>query len=405
MRIIHLTLGKGNPSRMNGVSVSIHNLATAQAELGHDVSFWGVTSSYGVHDYPERAFRTELFPGSKTPFMLHTWLQKRLEEVAADGTIFHLHGGLLPILWNVGRILVRRGIPYIYTPHGTFTDGAFEKGFLPKMGYLYAFERLLMHRAAAIMVLGEGERTFIHRHFPKTRIELIPNAQDPLVTHEDIEERQRETDGPLFSFCGRLNRHHKGLDILLEGFAGYQKNGGQGRLLLVGDGPDRDFLKNQAIQLGIRDEVEFAGSLFGEAKRQRLLESDVFVHSSRMEGFPMALLEAAALGLPLLVSEFTNMGDYVRQWKSGWVLPKNDPANVATALADLETQWFRGRLMTAAHRALYMIESQFQCTKIAADVIALYQTAFVDTWKMDSRPAPAMPAPLPLQPMAASLAH
>ena len=51
---------------------------------------------------------------------------------------------------------------------------------------------------------------------------------------------------------------------------------------------------------------------------------DAFIHTSRFEGFPMALLEAAGLGLPLIVSEGTNFGNYVKKFNSGLVMSKNN---------------------------------------------------------------------------------
>jgi glycosyltransferase involved in cell wall biosynthesis len=368
MQIIHLTLGKINPARMNGVNVSIHNLASAQVDLGCDVAFWGITTAFETHDYPVRNFKTSLFPASKRPFSLHPRLQKALDDVPTDA-IFHLHGGLLPALWAVGRQLKKRDISFIYTPHGTFTDGAFERHFFSKMSYLHIFDRFLLKNAASVLVLGDGERDFLRRFFPKIRLEMIPNGQNPLRSHAEIDAQPRSENAPIFGFCGRLNKFHKGLDILLDGFFQYKKMGGGGQLLLIGDGDDRVFLEKKAAELGILHSVLFAGFLTGAAKRARLLTCDVFVHSSRMEGFPMAILEAAALGLPLLVSEFTNVGDYVRKWESGWVLPENDAKNLGIALFSLEKQDLRA----TRHRALAMIEGQFSSEKVAAAVLELYQ--------------------------------
>lgn len=371
---------------MNGVSVSVHKFAVAQAFLGYNVRFWGITPSPKTHDYPIRNFQTELFASPKNRFALPHGLPERLADFSPADTVFHLHGGLLPVIWRVARLLSQRGFRYFYTPHGTFSEGAFQKGFFRKMCYLYLFEHGLMHRAEAVMVLGAGEQEFIGRHLPKVRQVMIPNGFDPLCTHDDIAERPAP-EQPVFSFCGRLDRHHKGLDILLDGFAAYKKTGGSGRLVLIGGGSDEAFLKNRTAENGIAAAVEFTGPLFGNAKLAQLRESTAFVHSSRMEGFPMSVLEAAALGLPLIVSEFTNMGDFVRQWQTGWVLPKNDAENLSKTFHEAEKMLNNGSLRSIAHRALEMVEEEFLMEKIARDMVAMYRNQFV---KNESCPQPAL---------------
>jgi glycosyltransferase involved in cell wall biosynthesis len=371
MHIIHVTLGKANPNRMNGVGVSVHNIACAQADLGHDVRLWGISNTFLAHDYPERAFTTELFEQPRVPFALPVAIAKRLKEIPKD-SVFHLHGGLLPILWTMAKMLKKQGFRYIYTPHGAFMPGSFEKGKSRKLIYMRLFEQNLMQKAVAVMVSGKGEKDFILKYIPTLNVQIIPNGYEPLTTLDLLNQKPKTGNIPMICYCGRINRHHKGLDILLDGFAMYRKKGGKGRLLLIGGGPDLDFLKNRANDHELEDAIEFAGPLFDQQKQERIRACDVFVHSSRMEGFPSAVLEAAALGLPLLVSEATNMGDYVRKWQSGWVLPQNDAQNVALALQAIETHWQNNTLLPYAKQSLTMIESAFLRKNIAAQVVDLY---------------------------------
>jgi glycosyltransferase involved in cell wall biosynthesis len=372
MQIIHVTLGKANPNRMNGVGVSIHNIASAQAELGHDVRLWGIANSYKDHDYPTRAFTTELFEQPRLPFSIPKTLLKRLETIPKT-SVFHLHGGLLPIFWTLAKVLKKQGFRYLYTPHGAFTLGAFENNKHRKTAYLRLFEHKLMHDSEAVMVSGKGEKEFILGHFPRLNVQIIPNGYELLTSFEKINKKTKVEKVPIFCYCGRLNRHHKGLDILIDGFAEYRKSGGVARLVLIGGGPDQSFLKNKAHDYEIASEIEFTGPLFDKEKQVYIQKCDLFVHTSRNEGFPSAVLEAASLGLPLLVSEATNVGDYVYEWKSGWVLPKNDASEVAKAFKEVEKLWFSNELLPFAHQSLQMIQGAFLKEKIAKQVINLYQ--------------------------------
>jgi len=107
---------------------------------------------------------------------------------------------------------------------------------------------------------------------------------------------------------------------MFYGFQRYIQNGGIGTLELIGDGSDRTALTNLASDLGIADRVIFHGKKFGKEKYDLLHKMDVFLHTSRMEGFPTAVLEAAALKIPTITSEATNINNYVCQYQSGFLL-------------------------------------------------------------------------------------
>jgi glycosyltransferase involved in cell wall biosynthesis len=62
----------------------------------------------------------------------------------------------------------------------------------------------------------------------------------------------------------------------------------------------------------------------------------VFVHPSRNDVIPITLLEAASIGLPLIVSEETNLGSFVRQYESGWCLEMNTVENLVQALHEAD---------------------------------------------------------------------
>ncbi len=95
----------------------------------------------------------------------------------------------------------------------------------------------------------------------------------------------------------------KGFDILVEALAVARvKSSAAARLVLIGEGPEREALEARAERLGIGHAVEFAGRLGPAALRERLRAADLFVMPSRSEGMPLALLEAMAAGTPALAS-------------------------------------------------------------------------------------------------------
>lgn len=132
-----------------------------------------------------------------------------------------------------------------------------------------------------------------------------------------------------FSFAGRLSPE-KGLDLLLEAFAIVAERAEKARLLIIGDGPEKQRLKRLSQDLGISRRVVFTGhQSFGMALVD---QSDCFVMSSKHEGQPMVLLEAQVLGKPIVSSEFPAIEGALRSG-NGLVTPR-DKESLAQGMLD-----------------------------------------------------------------------
>ena len=370
MKIIHLILGKARPERMNGVSKVAHNLALFQARDGHDVAIWGITPTPN-EVLPAREYDLTLFHALKG-FKLDPNLIAALKGLAGMDACVHLHGGFIPAFHTASRILQSAGVKYIFSPHGSLSPFAFKRGYVKKRTYFAAFEASLIRHAHAIHFLGKNQYDAFDNLLKVPHKCLIPNGQN-------LEELAFEgaaiprPEVPVFSFCGRLINHYKGLDLLIEGFAQYRKYGGKGVLWLIGDGPDREGLEVQAKKLGVRDFLVFWGSQYGEKKLNLLSHTDAFVHPSRSEGFPTGVLEAAGLGLPCIVSTATNVGEYVTDHQAGIHLSANKPVNIAQALTTIERAKAVGTLAAMGAAAKEMVASTFEWARIARQLVAVYQ--------------------------------
>ena len=145
---------------------------------------------------------------------------------------------------------------------------------------------------------------------------IIPNGQVLTKNYKLI----YAVDGSLkLIFCGRLSKNHKGLDLLIQAVAQSISRGTKVELSLIGDGPDRNFLENMCSQLKISQFVSFHGVKTGAEKENFIMDGDVFVHTSRWEGVPTSVLEAASLGIPLLITKETNVSDFVYKYNCGFV--------------------------------------------------------------------------------------
>lgn len=334
MKIIHLVLGKANPNRMNGVNKVVNSLANYQFDLGYDVQIWGITHT--PHDpVPERAFPTRLFPALKHKLWVHKDIAKALQALPPP-TVFHIHGGFIPEFFHVHRLLKKQHIPYLHTAHGAYNTVAMQRSRWLKKVYFTLFEKPLLKHAKALHFIGESELLAIQKVMKNEKSILIPNGQQPIPTSIS---KVRNKIAPIFGFCGRFDIYTKGLDLLLEAFSNFAQHKPFSELWLIGDGPQRAKLEEMAKKLCIEKQVIFWGKKFGHEKKALLQQLDVFFHPSRNEGLPGAVLEAAAMQIPCVVSKESNMGDYIHNFRAGKCLPQNDAAHLLEAMLDMYSIW------------------------------------------------------------------
>ncbi len=149
--------------------------------------------------------------------------------------------------------------------------------------------------------------------------------------------RKRAGIGPeefLLVSVGRLSEQ-KAFDILLLAMARLARHGVRCKCIIVGDGPLRTQLSEQAVALGLSNQVLFAG--FQEDVRPYLEAANAFALSSRNEGLPLALLEAMACGLPCVVTNVGGNAEVLRHGVEGLIVPPGSVDEVADAISYLAT--------------------------------------------------------------------
>ena len=117
--------------------------------------------------------------------------------------------------------------------------------------------------------------------------------------------------------------HRKGLDVLLRAFQLLQERHPGARLVLVGDGPQREEYCALANELGIADKVVFAGDQSNPVPLYQHV-FDVNVLASRSDAFPLSVLEAAACGLPNIGASVDGISEAVRDGRAGFLFDRCD---------------------------------------------------------------------------------
>lgn len=370
MEIIHLILGKANPDRMNGVNKAVHHLASSQVALGHLVEVWGITPT-PEKDAGMRPYRVRLFRALRNKLRIDKDLIEAI-RAAPSGAVFHLHGGFITEFFHAARHLSDSGHEFIFTSHGSYNTVALRKSGWIKKLYFPLIEKSVLSRAKTLHFLGRSEYDAVERLFPNSKKVLVPNGQD-IPWHVVQSPEKRLKNGPVFGFCGRLTSYTKGLDLMLEAFRKYVFEANlPGDLWIIGDGDDRAELEKTAAAYGISSRVKFHGSQFGDRKMELLSEIDVFLHPSRNEGMPMAVLEACALSVPVLVSRETNVGEHVEMYNAGWVMKENTADEQFAVMCRVFDEFRKTSFEQYRNNALRMIREEFAWEKVADKLVQVY---------------------------------
>ncbi len=374
MEIIHLILGKANPNRMNGVNKVVNSLASYQTEITNNVSVWGVTKDLSKN-YPKRNYNTELFKAKPNPFQINASLKKAIINTS-NKTVFHLHGGFIPIYFSLAKFLKKHNKKFILTPHGAYNTKALEKSKWIKKIYFNLFEKTLIKNAQTVHLIGQSEVDALNTILPKKNKILIPNGQAPNT--QQLQSINSKNEKIVFGFCGRIDIETKGLDLLLNGFNQFlQQHPNKATLRIIGGDGEIETLKKHIKKLNITKSVELTGKKFDTEKMNLISNMDVFFHPSRNEGLPGAVLEAASVAVPCVVSQQSNMKEYIIKHNAGIGLPKNNAQNVGNAMLNLYLKWQKNNINKIGNNAKNMVETEFSWHKIANTFIKEYHKILV----------------------------
>jgi glycosyltransferase involved in cell wall biosynthesis len=167
---------------------------------------------------------------------------------------------------------------------------------------------------------------------------------------------------PVIGLVARLNEI-KRQDLLLRAFVRVRARYPAAHLLLVGDGPTRSLLEELVSELGIASSVHFAGY---QAEPHRYLQAmDVFVLPSRLEGMPLAILEAWAARLPVIASRVGGVPKLVTDGVTGLLFDSGDQPALEAALLRVFGDAELGRRLGLAGRN--RVEADFDTRRMAAE--------------------------------------
>jgi glycosyltransferase involved in cell wall biosynthesis len=329
MRILHVTLGFYPAEGWGGPLKVAHHLCSNLVKRGHDVTIYCSNLLDKKHKIQPGTFTREIdgikviyfdtwnfpwWPGTLGPFWLPE-LPEVINREIKNFDVVHIHGHRTFMFIPVAQAARKAGVPFVIQPHGALPIVV--NSFWVKRIYDRFFEKMELDGVSGLIALFDGERQMaIQKGIAPERIEMIPNGID-ISKRDSLPERGTfrkkyglSEDRPLILFLARINKM-KGADMLVEAFA--QMQNADAQLAIVG--PDDGHLsevKSVIDHYKLSERILLPGLLSGSDVLTAFVDADLFVLPSRVDTFPMAMVEACLAGTPMVVTENCGIANLVR---------------------------------------------------------------------------------------------
>lgn len=358
MRVAHVHRIAG----MGGSERHLLALLPALAELGADPVFVGLDGPRGDPEPFYRLLGRTGIPAVRLPSprdvdpVLAARLHRALRRLGPD--LVHTHLVHADVYGALG------GTPLISTKHN---DDPF------RTGPFRFVERLLTRRTSAVIAITEALGRFLVQ-----RVGLPPEKVH--VVHYGLDDPPEPwSEGPpptvpegarVLLAVGRLVGQ-KGHDVAVAALPAVRAAQPHALLVILGDGPLRDRLVDQASALDIADAVVLPGRAGDVAAW--LARADVFVHPARWEGFGLVLLEAMLAARPVVATKVSSVPEIVADGETGLLVPPDDPAALAEATVRvLNDRELAARLGAAG---LARARTEFSVERMARRTLAVYEAS------------------------------
>lgn len=375
MKLLHII--RSTDLRGGGPIEAIRQANTALAPLGHTNEILSADPPdapwLGDHEIPIHALGPGISKIAYAPRM-KAWLRQNLRKY--DCAIIHslwLYPGHV-----TSDVCHELSVPYFVYTHGTL-DPQFKSVFPLKhlqKAVLWAIrERRMLERANAVLFTCDIEQELGRRTFwPPMRTNnsaILPYCTGAPPLEETRQRRAFEDQFPDLAnrrFLLFLSRLHpkKGCDIAIRAFEAIAANFPDVSLVLAGPNRHANYtskIQQMAKSSAYHDRIFFTGMLAGDVKWGAFRKADAFILPSHQENFGIAVVEALACKLPVLITDRINIHSTISKYRCGIVGTNTDESTIAILRSWLSLDSAERDKMRAA--AIECFESEFSISRVA----------------------------------------
>jgi glycosyltransferase involved in cell wall biosynthesis len=280
--------------------------------------------------------------------------------------VVHVHTCSWNSFWRnaidvvLARILGRKVLLHIHG--GQFLS------FLDSLGKLEAkAARTVFRLADIVVVLGDEWVSGLQNWCDRSKLQVVPNGVPVKRMNSGID------DSKVTILCLANYGVAKGQRDLLRSVAALRSRENL-QLLLVGDEADQDerrYLEKLSDELEITDIVQITGPKTGPEKEALLAQTDIFCLPSYYEGLPMAMLEAMAVGVPVIASHVGSIPEVIIDNENGLLIDAGDIQSLSSQIQRLASdRELRKKIGTAGHKCL---QEKYSIEKSVDTLCSIYQ--------------------------------
>jgi len=388
---------------VNGVVRSVQSFREALSALGHNVFVFAQEDNYEdtepfIFRYP--SLHLPLAVDIPTALPVSPFMDQLIPKLKLD--IIHTHH---PVLLGQTAATKARdlNIPLVFTFHTQYQEYTHYFPFPQEQvqeflkSTVMNWMREYMRKCQHIVIPSESMRSILVNDYGLVdKFTVIPTGIDltpyKKANGEAVRSQWNWPDDKVIISAGRL-AEEKNWVTLLRAFAIAQKKQPNLRLVLLGDGPQADALRQLVGELEITDRVTFAGKVPFEEVPNYLKAADLFSFASITETQGLVTLEAMASGLPVVAVDASGTKDILEDGKQGFLV-ENDPEALANGIVNLvENSSLTGKFKTAALRTARAYDNN----RLARKMLKVYERAIIDKkneqYVTVQDPAAAIPIP------------
>jgi len=326
---------------LGGYAKNIHELSQRMVEIGYEIdvvtcntkgiSVQEKIDGISTHRLPCWNILGGTYPVPKptgrTFKILFQLSRKRFDLISTQTRFFST--SLLGLIFTK----IKRK-PLVHTERGT-RHSVLSNKFIEFLGRVFdhTIGSVIVKSAARNVGVSQAACDFLN-HLGATNTIIVPNGVDTNVFRKvrtDLTKRLGLTDATIIVFLGRLI-YAKGVQDLISAFPIVRQAIPNVKLLVVGDGPYRCQLEELASRTDCSRDIKFLGQKSQDEIIEILSMADIFVNPSYSEGLPTSVLEAAAIGVPIVATDVGGTSEIIKHGKTGLIVKEREPRQIAEAV-------------------------------------------------------------------------